>query len=240
MGGRALEALLSAGEAVPFVGKVCILLHRLKKYVDDFHDSEEECRRLSVWCLGMMGSFSRLATESTQVDDGMTSLLQAAGISVKELCELVMARRNSSEGVAGRAHNFWTTGTYLEKAESAKDKIQKALDALMLRVAAETRLDVQKVLQRTDRLPAMDEKLGVVLQGLGVIEADFPELDEPTLGIAAGVGSIFPELHEPPAYSLSSQLTLSPSTEDVRTPQVRGAHRAERSTSAPITFRASS
>ncbi|KAJ1465686.1 kinase-like domain-containing protein [Baffinella frigidus] len=170
MGGRAIEGLLTAGEAAPFVGGVCQLLHRLKKYVDDFHGTEEECRRLSVWCLGMMGSFSRLAKESTQVDDGMKSLLQAAATSVKELYELVVARRDSNEGGAGRASSFWTTGAYLANTKVVKDKIQKALDALMLRVAVETRLDVQRVLQRTDRLPAMDEKLDIVLQGLGVID----------------------------------------------------------------------
>jgi hypothetical protein len=48
MGGGSLEGLLAAGEAVPFVGEVCKLLHKLKKHVDDFHDAEEECRRLSV------------------------------------------------------------------------------------------------------------------------------------------------------------------------------------------------
>jgi len=35
---------------------------------------------------------------------------------------------------------------------------------------------VQKVLQRTDRLPAMDEKLDMVLQGLGVIDAKIDQL----------------------------------------------------------------
>ncbi|KAJ1471247.1 hypothetical protein T484DRAFT_1844862 [Baffinella frigidus] len=176
MGGGSLAVLLAAGEAAPLVGGVCQLLQRLKTYVDDFHDTEEECRRLSVWCLGMMGSFSRLAKESAQVDDGMKSLLQEAATSVKELYELVVARRDIGEGAAARAYAFWTTGTYLEKAKLVKDKIQKALDALMLRVSVETRLDVQKVLQRTDRLPAMDEKLDIVLQGLGVVDAKIDRL----------------------------------------------------------------
>jgi hypothetical protein len=46
--GPALEGLLALGEAVPFVGGVCQLLYTLKKYVDSYYDSEEECRRLSV------------------------------------------------------------------------------------------------------------------------------------------------------------------------------------------------
>ena len=64
---------------------------------------------------------------------------------------------------------------------------------------------------------------------MDTVEADFPELDEdadaePTRvsyerGAPAVPAAVFE--HEPPAYTLSSQLTLSPtSTEDARTPQV--------------------
>jgi len=48
MGGSALEGMLAAGEAVPFLGEVCSLLLKLKRHVDDFHEAEEESRRLSV------------------------------------------------------------------------------------------------------------------------------------------------------------------------------------------------
>ncbi|KAJ1476585.1 hypothetical protein T484DRAFT_3088278 [Baffinella frigidus] len=78
-----LDALLAGGEAVPFVGDVCKLLQKLKKYVDDFHGAEEECRRLSVWSLAMMGSFSRLAKEGKKVNAEMKALLNAAGMAVK-------------------------------------------------------------------------------------------------------------------------------------------------------------
>ena len=132
MGGSTLEGLLAAGEAVPFVGEVCSVLLSLKRHVDDFHDAEEECRRLSVWCLAMMGSFSKLATETTVVDDAMKELLQAAGVVVRELYELVM-KRHSSDGVAARVCAFWTTGEYLDQAKMVKEKVQKALEALMLR-----------------------------------------------------------------------------------------------------------
>ena len=56
--------------------QVCTLLHKLKKHVDDFHDAEEECRRLSVWCVAMMGSFSLLAKETRlhSLDDEMKVL----------------------------------------------------------------------------------------------------------------------------------------------------------------------
>ena len=131
MGGSTLEALLAAGEAVPFVGQVCQLLLKLKKHVDDFHEAEEECRRLSVWCVAMMGSFSRLAKETTVDDDAMKGHLRAAGTAVKELYELVMSRLES-EGFAARVCAFWTTGGYLDKAMLVKERVQKALEALML------------------------------------------------------------------------------------------------------------
>jgi len=48
MGESSLEGLLAAGEALPFVGEVCSVLLMLKHHVDDYHDAEEECCRLSV------------------------------------------------------------------------------------------------------------------------------------------------------------------------------------------------
>ena len=48
MGGAALDGLLAAGEALPLVGEVCSVLLDLKNLVDDYHDAEEESRRLSV------------------------------------------------------------------------------------------------------------------------------------------------------------------------------------------------
>ena len=48
MGGPELEMLLVQGQASPLVGVVCKLLYSMKKYVDDFDESEVECRRLSV------------------------------------------------------------------------------------------------------------------------------------------------------------------------------------------------
>jgi len=66
------------------------------------------------------------------VDDAMKGLLQAAGTAIRELYELVMERHGSSEGGAARVCAFWTTGGYLNKAKVVKEKVQKALDALML------------------------------------------------------------------------------------------------------------
>ena len=79
----------------------------------------------------MMGSFSRLAKEN-QVDDAMRGLITVAGTAIKELYELVMERHDISGGVADRLIVFWTTGKYIEKATAAKERVQKALDALML------------------------------------------------------------------------------------------------------------
>ena len=49
MAGPALEGLLIAGEAVPFVGDVCQALLALKRHVDDLQDEGGEYWRLSVW-----------------------------------------------------------------------------------------------------------------------------------------------------------------------------------------------
>ena len=166
--GAGLEALLAAGEAVPFVGEVCRGLLALKRHTDEYHDAEEECRRLSVWCVAMMGAFSRLAREA-KPDSAATDLLKEAAAAIKGLYNLVVARQQSS-GTVGRVVAFWTNAEYLKEAKKAKDQIQRALDALMLTVASKTSADVKLVLSRTERLPAMDEKLDMVLQGIGVID----------------------------------------------------------------------
>ena len=81
----------------------------------------------------MMGSFSRLAKETPVIDDGVKSLLHATAEAIKELYELVMTRHASSEGVVVRVCAFWMTGAYLDKAKFVKERVQKALEALMLR-----------------------------------------------------------------------------------------------------------
>ena len=131
MAGPALEGLLAVGEAVPFVGEVCKALLMLKRHVDDFADEGEECWRLSVWCVGMMGSFSRLAAEAT-VRDAMKAPLQVAATAVKELYDLVKTRHENSQGVAGRFFAFWTSDAYLNKAKDVKQQVHDALNALML------------------------------------------------------------------------------------------------------------
>ena len=116
----------------------------------------------------MMGAFSRLAREA-KPDSAATDLLKEAAAAIKGLYNLVVARQQSS-GTVGRVVAFWTNAEYLKEAKKAKDQIQRALDALMLTVASKTSADVKLVLSRTERLPAMDEKLDMVLQGIGVID----------------------------------------------------------------------
>ena len=83
----------------------------------------------------MMGSFSRLATETPVLDKGMKSHLHAAAEAVKELYALVVERQ-SGEGVVARLRCFWTTKAYLGKAKFVKGRVQQALKALMARYSS--------------------------------------------------------------------------------------------------------
>jgi hypothetical protein len=155
MGEGALEGLLVSGEALPLVGEVCKVLLKMKDYVDAFHGKGGECCRLSVWCMAMMGTFSRLGKEIKSVeaiaDDTLKRALEEVSTSVKELLDFVKQRQEQ-----GTVAAFWTSGSYLEKAQVVKVRVQMAVDALMLNVDAETCIDVRKVLERTELLPAMD------------------------------------------------------------------------------------
>jgi len=137
LGAPALDAVLAAGEALPLVGEVCRMLHGLKKHADQFLAESEQYSRLSVWCLAMMGSFSecaqRLDEDGYVVTEANAGLLHEAATAVKELHDLVVARRESSQGVAGQMFAFWTSSDYLAKANRAKERVQQALNALMLK-----------------------------------------------------------------------------------------------------------
>ena len=80
----------------------------------------------------MMGSFSRLATETSVIDEQMKSLLHAAGEAVKELYQLVV-QRQSGGGVVAQLCSFWMTSVYLDKAKFVKEQVQQALRSLMAR-----------------------------------------------------------------------------------------------------------
>ena len=51
VGDGAVSGLLAAGAAAPIIGQVFTLLADLKKHLDKYIEAEEECRRMSVWCV---------------------------------------------------------------------------------------------------------------------------------------------------------------------------------------------
>ena len=80
-----------------------------------------------------MGSFSRLGTEATVVDDAMKGHLKEAATAVNELYDLVKTRQESNQGVVGQVYAFWTSNAYRNKAQRAKERVDNALESLMLR-----------------------------------------------------------------------------------------------------------
>ena len=54
--------------------------------------------------------------------------------AIQELYTLV-SQRARSKGVAARLCDFWTAGSYIGQAKVVKDRVQKALEALMLKSA---------------------------------------------------------------------------------------------------------
>ena len=78
-----------------------------------------------------MGSFSKLAKGKTDVS--MQGILEVAGDAIRDLHTIVQTRPGSTDGMAAQVCAFWTTGAYLDKAKIAKEEVERALKALMMR-----------------------------------------------------------------------------------------------------------
>jgi len=161
-GDGAVSGLLAAGAAAPIIGQVFTLLADLKKHLDKHIEAEEECRRMSVWCVSMMAVLGKLAKETT-VDPTSKELLQSAAQSIIKMRDLVMKRIDKSAGWTGKLYAFWTSDTYLRLSRIAQNGLDKAIEALSLKVAIDTRADVEKMLKKCEMLPKMDRKLDVLV-----------------------------------------------------------------------------
>ena len=158
----ATECVLALGEAVPIVGKVFKLLAGLKQHFDLFLDTEEECRRMSVWCVSMMSVLGKLVRDKQfTVDNGCNQLLESASRSLIEMSDLVNERVKSIKrrGWTVRMCDFLTTKQYVKKQSSADDQLNKAFQALSLSVQVETKGQVEQVLRQVQTLPKLDQKL---------------------------------------------------------------------------------
>ena len=159
MGGTAMGALLRAGKCAPIVGKVFGLLADIKEQVDIWVETEEESKRMSVWCVSLMAVLGRLSQE-TQGDPTTESLLYKAAGDLRKVLDLIKTRNKT--GVLAKAASLWTAREFKEKMATASDSVEKAIQALSLSVSAQTKHDVNQVLSKVDLLPRMDEKLNAL------------------------------------------------------------------------------
>ena len=135
------------------------MLADIKEYVEVFVETEEESKRMSVWCVSLMAVLGRLAQE-TQGDRDSEQMLKNAAVALRSVKVLVERRAKSmSSGVLAKAVAFWTASEYKKHMQVASEWLQKAIQALSLSVSAQTKADVVKVLDKVELLPRMDAKL---------------------------------------------------------------------------------
>ena len=72
-----VDSILSAGQAVPAIGALFTVLKDMKHHLDGFVESEQECKRLSIWCVSQIGTLGHLGKEAT-IDHSTVKLLRAA------------------------------------------------------------------------------------------------------------------------------------------------------------------
>jgi hypothetical protein len=164
----ATECVLAFGEAVPIVGKVFKLLAGLKEHFNQFLENEEECRRMSVWCVSMMSVLGKLVRDKQfTMDDDCNQLLESASQSLIKMSDLVNTRvKSSSRGWTGWMYNFLTTGQYAKEQSLAENHLNRAFQALSFSVHVETREQVQQVLRQLQILLKMDQTLDEIQKQL--------------------------------------------------------------------------
>jgi hypothetical protein len=85
--------------------------------------SSEECKRLSVWCVSMVGTIGHLAAEA-KMDSQMLGLLRATVHPLLDLQKLVAKRIQNSQGIVGKLVGFWDSKEYLLSSQLAQEKVQ--------------------------------------------------------------------------------------------------------------------
>ena len=93
-----------------------------------------------------MAVLGKLAKE-TAPDATCQQLLKTAAQSIMKMKEIVTKRQEASQGWLGKMSAFWTSDVYLRQSRMAQEGLDKAIEALSLNVAVETRADVQKALK---------------------------------------------------------------------------------------------
>ena len=179
-----VDGILSVGQKVPCIGAIFSILKDLKENLHQHIEAEEECRRLSVWCTGMIATIGHLGREAT-IDKATNDLLRAAIPPLLDLKKLVMARRDASSGYLNTMINFWTGSEYLRRSSLAQQRVKSAIEALSLRVQFNTQIDVQRMLKKCENLPAMDKKLDAMDSKLDRIQEGQQQLLEATRAKAA-------------------------------------------------------
>ena len=169
---------------MPCIGAIFSILKDLKENLHQHIEAEEECRRLSVWCTGMIATIGHLGREAT-IDKATNDLLRAAIPPLLDLKKLVVARRDASSGYLNTMINFWTGSEYLRRSSLAQQRVKSAIEALSLRVQVNTQIDVQMMLKKCENLPAMDKKLDAMDSKLDRIQEGQQQLLEATRAKAA-------------------------------------------------------
>jgi serine/threonine protein kinase len=107
-----------------------------------------------------------------QVDATSQALLKDAARSIIKVRDLVMKRLEQSSGYLGKLYAFWTSETYLRHSRIAQNGLDKAIEALSLKVAVDTKADIEKMSKKVNMLPMMDQKLNVINQKVDQVLAN--------------------------------------------------------------------
>jgi len=98
------NGILATGKHCPVIGAIFSILKDLKDQSDKYADTLHQCQRLSVWCVGLIGTIGHLA-EKVTIDAETKGLLNTAAPALLAMQELVSSSlENMHGGLAGLTH----------------------------------------------------------------------------------------------------------------------------------------
>ncbi|KAJ1472259.1 hypothetical protein T484DRAFT_1841005 [Baffinella frigidus] len=192
--GQALSGVLTIAKEFPFLGPIVAVLKEFKGMLEAYQDAEEECGRLVVWCVAMLGIVRKLypgggGGDATASEDSQ-KLLGKAVAALTDLKDVVAKRNEPPRGSLNQVAKFWKSGDFLKQCEDAKKCVNSVLECLMMDVSIDTKKgvdelqkEVRELLHRTDLLADMNTSMQDVRSSLKAIEQGVARLKQGVDGV---------------------------------------------------------
>jgi len=114
--------------------QVFSLLLDIKEHCQTYQQVEQEFKHMAVWCVSLMAVFGQLANETTG-EENSEQMLENTASALKKVRNLIIKRTQTSKGLLGKSAAFWTSAESCNQIKIASDWLEKAIQAISLKVS---------------------------------------------------------------------------------------------------------